>query len=82
MGSAKLTVEHANTLADGENRTQGAHAAPDAFLPFADSLRVPIDTGVEVVIQPEDPIRDKETVAAAKEAGVAMYMTGTRHFFH
>lgn len=82
VDSAKLAVERANTLADGENRTQGAYAASDAFFPFADGLQVLIDAGVKAVVQPGGSIRDEEVIAAAKEAGVTMYMTGTRHFFH
>lgn len=82
VDSAKLAVERANTLADGENRTQGAYAASDAFFPFADGLQVLIDAGVKAVVQPGGSIRDEEVIAAAKEAGITMYMTGTRHFFH
>ncbi|WP_297449867.1 bifunctional phosphoribosylaminoimidazolecarboxamide formyltransferase/IMP cyclohydrolase [uncultured Corynebacterium sp.] len=82
VDSAKLAVERANTLADGENRTEGSYAASDAFFPFADGLQVLIDAGVKAVVQPGGSIRDEEVIAAAKEAGVTMYMTGTRHFFH
>lgn len=82
VDSAKLAVERANTLADGENRTKGAYAASDAFFPFADGLQVLIDAGVKAVVQPGGSIRDEEVIAAAKEAGITMYMTGTRHFFH
>lgn len=82
VDSAKLAVERANTLADGVNRTNGAFAASDAFFPFADGLQVLLDAGVKAVVQPGGSIRDEEVIAAAKEAGVTMYLTGTRHFFH
>ena len=72
VDSANLSVERANTLADGANRTKGAVAASDAFFPFAD--------GAE--IQPGGSIRDEEVFEAARKAGVTMYVTGTRHFFH
>lgn len=82
VDSAKLAVERANTLADGVNRTEGSFAASDAFFPFADGLQVLTDAGVKAIVQPGGSIRDEEVIAAAKEAGVTMYMTGTRHFFH
>ncbi|MFG6303624.1 bifunctional phosphoribosylaminoimidazolecarboxamide formyltransferase/IMP cyclohydrolase, partial [Corynebacterium hesseae] len=82
VDSAKLAVERANTLADGTNRTEGSFAASDAFFPFADGLEVLLDAGVKAVVQPGGSIRDEEVIEAAKKAGVTMYLTGTRHFFH
>ena len=60
----------------------GAVAASDAFFPFADGLQVLLDAGVRAVVQPGGSVRDAEVVAAAEAAGVTMYLTGTRHFFH
>ncbi|GAV94390.1 bifunctional phosphoribosylaminoimidazole carboxamideformyltransferase/IMP cyclohydrolase [Actinomyces denticolens] len=57
-------------------------AASDAFFPFADGLKVLIDAGVRAVVQPGGSIRDEEVIAAAKDAGITMYLTGQRHFFH
>ena len=57
-------------------------AASDAFFPFADGLQVLIDAGVRAVVQPGGSMRDDEVIAAAEAAGVTMYFTGTRHFFH
>ncbi|WP_288831828.1 bifunctional phosphoribosylaminoimidazolecarboxamide formyltransferase/IMP cyclohydrolase [uncultured Corynebacterium sp.] len=82
VDSAKLAVERANTLDEGRNRTDGAVAASDAFFPFADGFQVLADAGVTAVVQPGGSIRDEEVIAAAKEAGVTMYLTGTRHFAH
>ncbi|WP_342319289.1 bifunctional phosphoribosylaminoimidazolecarboxamide formyltransferase/IMP cyclohydrolase [Corynebacterium mayonis] len=82
VDSAKLAVERANTLDEGRNRTNGAVAASDAFFPFADGFQVLSDAGVRAVVQPGGSIRDEEVIAAAKEAGVTMYLTGTRHFSH
>ncbi len=76
VDSAKLAVERA-----GE-RAKGSYAASDAFFPFADGLQILLDGGVKAVVQPGGSIRDEEVVAAAAEAGVTMYLTGTRHFFH
>lgn len=82
VDSARLAVERANTLADGEQRANGAVAASDAFFPFADGLEVLLDAGVKAVVSPGGSIRDEEVIAAAEKAGVALYFTGTRHFFH
>jgi phosphoribosylaminoimidazolecarboxamide formyltransferase/IMP cyclohydrolase len=63
-------------------RAQGAVAASDAFFPFADGLQILVDGGVRAVVQPGGSVRDEEVVAAATAAGISMYFTGTRHFFH
>ncbi|HEX2175956.1 MAG TPA: bifunctional phosphoribosylaminoimidazolecarboxamide formyltransferase/IMP cyclohydrolase [Nocardioidaceae bacterium] len=63
-------------------RAAGSVAASDAFFPFPDGLQVLLDAGVRAVVQPGGSVRDEEVVAAAREAGVTMYLTGTRHFFH
>ncbi|MFC7406481.1 bifunctional phosphoribosylaminoimidazolecarboxamide formyltransferase/IMP cyclohydrolase [Georgenia alba] len=63
-------------------RSRGAVAASDAFFPFPDGLQVLIDAGVTAVVQPGGSVRDHEVIAAAQEAGITMYLTGTRHFFH
>jgi len=62
--------------------TQGSVVASDAFLPFADGLQAAIAAGATAVIQPGGSIRDDEVVAAADAAGVAMVLTGMRHFRH
>jgi phosphoribosylaminoimidazolecarboxamide formyltransferase/IMP cyclohydrolase len=76
VDSARLAVERA-----GE-RAAGSVAASDAFFPFADGLQILIDGGVKAVVQPGGSVRDEEVIAAAKAAGISMYFTGTRHFFH
>jgi len=63
-------------------RTVGSAVASDAFFPFADGLQILIDAGVKAVVHPGGSIRDEEVVAAAKDAGITMYFTGARHFFH
>jgi phosphoribosylaminoimidazolecarboxamide formyltransferase/IMP cyclohydrolase len=76
VDSARLAVARA-----GE-RAAGSVAASDAFFPFADGLQVLLDAGVRAVVQPGGSVRDEEVVAAAAEAGVPLYLTGTRHFAH
>lgn len=77
VDSCRLAVERA-----GEDRARGAVAASDAFFPFADGPQILIDAGVRAIVQPGGSMRDDETIAAAQAAGVTMYVTGTRHFFH
>jgi phosphoribosylaminoimidazolecarboxamide formyltransferase/IMP cyclohydrolase len=68
--------------ADAPERARGAVAASDAFFPFADGLEILIDAGVRAVVQPGGSVRDEEVIAAANAAGITMYFTGARHFFH
>lgn len=60
----------------------GAVVASDAFFPFADGLQAAVAAGATAVIQPGGSMRDAEVIAAADEAGVAMVLTGMRHFRH
>jgi phosphoribosylaminoimidazolecarboxamide formyltransferase/IMP cyclohydrolase len=76
VDSCRLAVERA-----GE-RAAGSLAASDAFFPFPDGAQVLIDAGVRAIVQPGGSVRDDEVVEAATAAGVTMYLTGTRHFFH
>ncbi|MGW5616826.1 bifunctional phosphoribosylaminoimidazolecarboxamide formyltransferase/IMP cyclohydrolase [Streptomyces sp. NPDC003877] len=77
VDSAKLAVERA-----GAERAAGSYAASDAFFPFPDGLEILTAAGVKAVVQPGGSVRDELVVEAAKKAGVTMYFTGTRHFFH
>ena len=61
---------------------QGAVVASDAFFPFRDGVDVLADAGASCVIQPGGSMRDDEVIAAADERGLAMVMTGIRHFRH
>jgi phosphoribosylaminoimidazolecarboxamide formyltransferase/IMP cyclohydrolase len=65
-----------------ESRAKGSVAASDAFFPFADGVQILIDGGVLAVVQPGGSKRDEEVIAAANAAGITMYFTGERHFFH
>ncbi len=76
VDSARLAVQRA-----GE-RVAGAVAASDAFFPFADGLEVLAEAGVRAVVQPGGSVRDAEVIDAAEKAGITMYFTGARHFFH
>ena len=76
VDSARLAVQRA-----GE-RVTGSVAASDAFFPFADGLEVLAEAGVRAVVQPGGSVRDAEVIEAAEKAGITMYFTGARHFFH
>ncbi|WP_028244823.1 bifunctional phosphoribosylaminoimidazolecarboxamide formyltransferase/IMP cyclohydrolase [Pseudoclavibacter soli] len=76
VDSAHLAVNRAG------DRAHGSVAASDAFFPFADGLQVLLDAGVRAVVEPGGSIRDDEVIAAAQAAGVPLYFTGERHFFH
>jgi phosphoribosylaminoimidazolecarboxamide formyltransferase/IMP cyclohydrolase len=64
------------------DRAAGSVAASDAFFPFADGAAVLIDAGIRAIVQPGGSVRDDEVIKAASDAGVAMFFTGERHFFH
>ena len=63
-------------------RAVGGACASDAFFPFRDGLDAAAEAGCTAVVQPGGSVRDELVVEAAKKAGVTMYFTGTRHFFH
>jgi len=76
VDSAKIAVDKAG------DRTSGCVVASDAFFPFADGLVVCAEAGATAVIQPGGSKRDAEVIAAAEDRGMAMWMTGQRHFRH
>lgn len=77
VDSARLAVTRA-----GDGRSRDCVAASDAFFPFPDGLGVLLEAGVKAVVQPGGSVRDEEVIAAAVSAGITMYFTDTRHFFH
>jgi phosphoribosylaminoimidazolecarboxamide formyltransferase/IMP cyclohydrolase len=76
VDAARLAVSRAG------DRATGSVAASDAFFPFPDGLEVLIEGGVKAVVQPGGSVRDEEVIAAARAAGITLYLTGTRHFSH
>jgi phosphoribosylaminoimidazolecarboxamide formyltransferase/IMP cyclohydrolase len=65
-----------------QSPTVGSVVASDAFFPFADGLETAVEAGATAVVQPGGSVRDKEVIAAADAAGIAMIFTGIRHFRH
>jgi phosphoribosylaminoimidazolecarboxamide formyltransferase / IMP cyclohydrolase len=76
VDSVRLALDKAQTP------VEGAVLASDAFFPFADGPEAAITAGVTAIIQPGGSIRDDEVFDAADAAGVAMVVTGRRHFRH
>jgi len=76
VGAAKIA------LAQAGEQARGACLASDGFFPFDDTVRAAAAAGVAAIIQPGGSIRDRDSIAAANELGLAMVLTGTRHFLH
>jgi phosphoribosylaminoimidazolecarboxamide formyltransferase/IMP cyclohydrolase len=76
VDAARLAVSRAG------DRAAGAVAASDAYFPFPDGLQVLADAGVRAVAEPGGSVRDDQVIAAADAAGVSLYFTGARHFWH
>ena len=76
VDAARLAVARAG------DRAAGSVAASDAFFPFPDGFKVLAEAEVRAVVEPGGSVRDEEVIAAAKEAGVTLYFSGTRHFAH
>jgi len=74
--AAEIAVRKAGEAA------KGGAGASDAFFPFPDGLLVLAAAGVTAVVQPGGSVKDPEVIAAADEAGLAMVVTGERHFRH
>jgi phosphoribosylaminoimidazolecarboxamide formyltransferase/IMP cyclohydrolase len=76
VDSCRLAVARAG------DRAKGSVAASDAFFPFPDGPQILVDAGITAIVQPGGSVRDEDVVEALAAAGVTMYLTGTRHFFH
>jgi len=78
----RVDAAHLAVTRAGADRARGSVAASDAYFPFPDGLQVLIDAGVGAVVQPGGSIRDSQVIEAAAAAGLTVYLTGTRHFYH
>ena len=76
VDSCRLAVTRAG------DRAAGSVAASDAYFPFPDGFEILADAGVRAVAEPGGSIRDHLVVAAAEAAGIPLYFTGVRHFYH
>jgi len=80
--AAWKAAEAAKAAGLAETLAKGSVVASDAFFPFADGLLAAAEAGATAIIQPGGSMRDDEVIKAADEAGLAMVMTGHRHFRH
>ncbi|MGY3448979.1 bifunctional phosphoribosylaminoimidazolecarboxamide formyltransferase/IMP cyclohydrolase [Bradyrhizobium sp. USDA 4353] len=80
--AARKALDAAAELKLAEPLTKGSVVASDAFFPFADGMLACIEAGATAVIQPGGSVRDDEVIKAADEHGIAMVLTGVRHFRH
>jgi phosphoribosylaminoimidazolecarboxamide formyltransferase/IMP cyclohydrolase len=76
VDSARLAVARAG------NRAAGSVASSDAYFPFPDGFEILAEAGVRAVAEPGGSIRDELVIEAARAAGVTLYFTGVRHFYH
>ena len=86
LDSSRMAAMKAKDAAEAaglpESLAKGSVVASDAFFPFADGLLAAAAAGVTAVIQPGGSMRDDLVITAADDAGLAMVLTGTRHFRH
>ncbi len=84
VGAGQMSRVDASVLAvrKAGDRAKGSVMASDAFFPFPDAVEVAADAGVTAVIHPGGSIRDDEVLAVAEDRGMAVVVTGRRHFRH
>jgi phosphoribosylaminoimidazolecarboxamide formyltransferase/IMP cyclohydrolase len=84
VDSVRLAIDKARAARgdDADQYLGGSVVASDAFFPFPDGPQAAIDAGASAFIQPGGSVRDKDVIAACDAAGVAMVVTGRRHFLH
>jgi phosphoribosylaminoimidazolecarboxamide formyltransferase/IMP cyclohydrolase len=80
--AAWKSAEAAKAAGASEPLAKDSVVASDAFFPFADGLLAAAEAGATAVIQPAGSMRDDEVIKAADEKGLAMVLTGMRHFRH
>jgi phosphoribosylaminoimidazolecarboxamide formyltransferase / IMP cyclohydrolase len=84
VGAGQMSRVDASVLAvrKAGDRAKGSVMASDAFFPFPDAVEVAADAGVAAVIHPGGSIRDEEVLATAEARGMAVVVSGRRHFRH
>jgi len=79
VDALKFAIEKAKTF---KFDLSGCVMASDAFFPFPDCIEIAAESGITAVIQPGGSIKDQLSIDACDERGVAMYLSGVRHFYH
>jgi phosphoribosylaminoimidazolecarboxamide formyltransferase/IMP cyclohydrolase len=80
--TSRVDAVHVAVMKAGARSLEGSVAASDAFFPFRDGVDAVARAGATAVIHPGGSVRDDEVVAAADQHGMAMVLTGRRHFRH
>ena len=79
VGSIEDAIEKAKTF---KFDLAGSVMASDAFFPFPDCIEIASEAGISAVVQPGCSIKDQLSIDACDERGMAMYLSGIRHFYH
>jgi phosphoribosylaminoimidazolecarboxamide formyltransferase/IMP cyclohydrolase len=84
IGAGQMSRVDASWIAARKagDRAKGASLASDAFFPFPDALEVAADAGATAVVHPGGSKGDEAVLALAEERGIAVVLTGRRHFRH
>jgi phosphoribosylaminoimidazolecarboxamide formyltransferase/IMP cyclohydrolase len=82
MGQVNRVDSSRLAVARAGNRAAGSVAASDAYFPFPDAFEILAEAGVRAVAEPGGSIRDDIVIEAARAAGITLYFTGVRHFYH
>jgi phosphoribosylaminoimidazolecarboxamide formyltransferase / IMP cyclohydrolase len=82
MGQVNRVDSSRLAVARAGDRAAGSVAASDAYFPFPDGLNILVEAGVRAVAEPGGSIRDHLVIEAARAAGITLYFTGVRHFYH
>ena len=80
LDSCKIATQKAKQFRP--SKIKNSIAASDAFFPFADGIKILINSGVKIIVQPGGSLRDQEVIDAADKAKIKMIFTGIRHFNH
>ena len=79
VDALKFAIEKAKTF---KFDLSGSVMASDAFFPFPDCIEIASQAGISAVVQPGGSIKDQLSIDACDERGMAMYLSGIRHFYH
>jgi len=84
VGAGQMSRVESVTIAARKagNRAKGATLASDAFFPKEDGVEQAVAAGVTAIIQPGGSVKDADVIKKADELGIAMVLTGVRHFKH
>ena len=80
LDSCKIAIQKAKRFQS--KKIKNCVAASDAFFPFPDGIKILINAGVKIIVQPGGSIKDQEVINDANKSKIKMLFTGIRHFNH